>query len=65
MLEGRWQDRYLLYADDCLLGDPEEELEKLEKLIEDTGEVGVAAVRCLERMTWDEMDNAIGMILLL
>jgi len=63
MLEGRWRDRYLGYAEE--LGDSEEELEKLEKLIEDTGKVGEAAVRCLERMTSDDMIETVGMILLL
>lgn len=63
MLEGRWQDRYLVHMKD--FGDPEEELEKLEKLIEDAGGVGGAAVRCLERMTSDDMIEVVGMILLL
>jgi len=63
MLEGRWQDRYMGYIEDY--GNPDEELQKFEKLIEDTGKVGEAAVICLERMSGDDMIETVGMILLL
>jgi len=66
MIEGRWQDRYREYIVDDEIGDPEEELDMLEKLIEDTGKVGEAAVKRLEQMSrYDMAIEVIGMMLLL
>ena len=65
MFEGRWQDRYL-YSIKDVCGDPEEGLASVEKLTRDTGKVGDAAVRCLERMSSDGMESeVVGMVLLL
>jgi len=63
MLEGTWQDRYMVYVEE--FSDAEGELEAMETLIGDTGKVGEAAVKCLERMTSDDMIDTVGVVLLL